>query len=1305
MDYLDMLLKSPPPNESSATTDVMSSEHQFPAFSSRNDKVQTKRKRLAERIVNTDELVRQVKQLKETNKKLSDFQRTAEKVSDLYQQEKQQRQELECRQKQLTERCNLLDEDLDAHKSQKEYLKDKLKEMELPATAKDVAITYIQLAHRMMDKELGGGGLLRRETIMLRKLKDYCKKENIEIPTTQSPDNRRKAVKTSTSIKQGEHLQNPTTTDTQKPTTLKLEDKFNMSPTPQPKPMTCEFAVQCGGSVVMKDQATQHRNTTATRGTTTATFFTKHNVGTCFPELTPPPTAEEILKEILSWDVTPISPINDIFPKELEPPLVSKINVGTCTTLCNVHREIDFLSAIPSQIKHSNSRPPSRGVKDEIAMPSGSFDYINIAREFLNSLPQNQLPTSPPSAFEEMCLCFFGQLLFRILQKRSDPTPVTSQPMSQADFLNWLNHGVIFNEATGSFTPKNNKGYEANAESRKDVGTDPIVDESISIGVDLTPIYLPPKPKSKIRKRKTKPDSNSSSETAINFVSSLNAFHQPSCDNLEADLKPEERYLLDLTSKIAEQTLVNNSDTKEQCTQNILQFSEEQKLTHKKRKMKLTLFGNDSDSQDSGDEEMMTDLEKTQTVQMANIGNSPELPFCKNSSDTGELNCCPFDTLDAQTVKGGHNSKISFGCDSLVETETTSNPLTSLQLTSEQTGHWNCSDTSVLGDFDFENNESIDRNKGRAAYGRYADSEDSDSEDLRESEIKGSLEDKGTNISLKNSPECNFNSDSFESIELVIDTERGDHIECGGRNESKIIPYPPNRKRKRTSSSQSDYPTDKRMTRLRAKKLQLESPGKEDNHEEKTMTNKLEISSSADCDNTLLESMPSIASHTFSDLESPASPAAVDCATENVCQPKNIPLIPRDPVGNKPKALLFYLIKTAESGPKTRGPRNTLQQPEMKRLLLNIATYFKESLEIESSCSDFADVLKKITTDTTTIINAIISTFAQLKHDENVTVCRLLTVVKYLETKQANFIGRFLHVLEQRMFSVKEKNSSAEAHKFLKLYLKLLSLQANLGSSTTYVNPARLLIAKILYYYTTDMPSLVLEVVNQYPTVLPHREERSYDHSDPLITVIKHLLMCYKYNVEDEKKADRALLSKLRYEYHFQPFEPTKNQVLENLIEKLKAGKVQDLCYAFALFCRRSFKLLVIQDVLTEQLMPLALTYCDLCTHTEEYVERCETLIQCISLIVKQLESQTDISAYLLFFKLQLKNPRPCIQQAAVQAIIRLQRFGFKNVIEALHNYRPNYELTPMTRAMLRTFVENRRQYQSQRPFRQPKNT
>ncbi|KAM8711729.1 hypothetical protein ACLKA7_012269 [Drosophila subpalustris] len=1382
-----------------------------------------KKLRLSERIAETDDLVRQLKQLQDNQLQLKDLQRSAGEVTQLFHSEKQQRIELERRVNEQNERCTDLEKQLDVQQLNCEKLQEQLTRRALPVDAKDMVTLFMQLMQRV-DEDSHASGFLRREHNLLRKIKDYCKSANINIPAMKSSTGKRsKATAAASQVTQ------TTQTDA-------LQGSKVILPS---KPETCSVATQSENLVTTRNQGTQHKNMTFTRGTTTASFIKKHDVGTSFPEPKPALSVHQILDEMLSWNkpfITPLSPIIDLQP---EPEVLQTVSMGTCTDLCNVQRVIDFLPELPTELKRS--RPPSRAsVKDELTMPVGAAALSgyghHMAKELLHLLPQSQsiLTTLPPHVFEEIWQVM-GQMVLVVLQRRSTsssvPTPLPTMPAStinQADFSSWFD---AYESSLNQSQANNKEDAELEVPSETttgiNVGTDPITPPPPQIGLDLTPIRLLvkpkfrvlPKPKPKPKKKKRRVVNNLRAlskrekiasktavpiETAVQFLSNLNVFKSPICDNLDNQLDAEERQLLELTSaaeKNEQQSPVASLPSKNQM--NLLYDSNdvsddglpppfevpENRSSSRSNPNKL-LFDSDEDSDDKlpalevsedilqsrltsslrKDEDLHDrqpspneDIEElsqsrpiysscevqTDDVQhphlevkdpsqnrFSSLSNQIKLSFDSDGdsdeslqsgltsslskdgdSDDGQsfLN---EDPLQSRPKSLSRRDQIKLLFDSDDDSENEQPPQHEVQESPPQIR--STSSSSEDGNSDDEQpslqqmEEKIPQSIPEFAY----DNEqikslfdcNRDLVDEQNSLLKGEgiatqhtltcsprtdhvkvlfdcneqnqlLKDEPTCLQIQASTPFEHDSDleSVDSNNLVIDdgnVEDGNEAEQLANAEPTIILPVAKRKRKSSScSSCENQPFEKRLTRSQAKLLEIE---RETNAAIKTID-------SLNVANELQSSCIT--------SSSPMSPVVGgSCEEENDIEPIEIPL--EHPGGehsaSEPKALLCYVVNEVKANAKHRDPqKQLLSKFEMEQLQLKMVNCLKKSVPLDTTC------IKLITDDETVAFDVIITACGELQDDS--ALDRLLSLVGQIECQRGSFIERFMNSLEQRLFSLKERLNGQLAHKYVRLYLQLTGLQSTLTvPGQGYLNPARLLLAKILYHYNRDVIMLVLEVLRHYPTVLPHREERDYDNGDPLITVIKHLLMSHKYDMQDAQGPDRALLSKLRFEYHFQPYEPTKQQVIENLVEKLKAGRLHHLSYAFALFCRRSVALQVTKDVLETHLLPLVNTYCDLCMQSEEYDARVECLLQSVSMIVKQLplHSKMDISNYIALFKrLLVAVPRPGVQQAAVQAILRTQRFGYGFALEALQSYRPNYQLSPMTRAMMRSFAERRVHY------------
>ncbi|XP_017072826.1 little elongation complex subunit 1 [Drosophila eugracilis] len=1370
--------------------------------------VGSKRSRLAERISHSDELIRQVKQLKAQNKQLIDLQRTAQEVTDLYQKEKQQRIELEKRCKQAQDKCEDLEKELDAQALNCENLQEELHVKGLPVDAKDVLSILMQLAQRLGDD----CGLLRRHQNILKKLRDHCKAVNISPPTPKSPNPRNKRKSQQPGVNQS------TQTD-EEPT--------------KATPVLCSVAVQVENLIETRDQGTQHKNTTTTRGTTTASFIKQHDVGTCFPEPKPLPNVRQILDEMLSWRedilIEPMSPLSDPQP-ELDIPATA--SVATCTTLCDIHREIDFISDLSAQIKVSASRPPSRTMLDSVKEETRTSR--ELAKELFNFLPQNQscLTSLPPQAFEELWQVF-GQMVLGLLHRRSNPSLATPPSVSQADFSSWLYELYEGTQSQTELTSDKNISKRDFATSTEciDVGTNPIIESpNISYGGDVTPIRLPSKPRepkrrSKKRKAGTEPkhilkrkclemepvglEKNTESEveheqkpeTAIQFLSNLKSFNMANCDNLEMELDEEELYLLQLTSVSKKQD--NDENMRDEVSKDSESLAENTELPLPGNNVKDCLSAvqkeNVSSSKDDTANEENCNSQNKNNKSLSNKTQNSDVNTFKcpqtytswaefspieaiplhpssYSSDV-ETNAMKENVLAEERIKPFSEKPDDlpersdlvtslFGSDSDIEYESSEDHIDSQfpeskddSDDSDETNTNQRTKDLLFGsesDSDGEEEQVVNKLQDnefelivqKNQFDKLNTSESAPIEEVSESNTAKEPSLKELADKNEHEDDCQVNTvsiaspslpdlvivepplltenscpevqtkenaqqttyiatqsssdESEDECSLVID-EAISTMQPEEKHSARKIPVKPRSQNEVKISS----PPEVRFTRQRARQLldeekcnpvkgvslvqQIRNQLKQAFIKSEPFNNDLkldfnpthEVREKASETHIELEAIE----HTYAiSEESPASPVPTSM-DELTDPPTEIPLeqaVTSNEDGQY-KSILQHVIN-AEKGVKkfNKMKRKSLGKSQ-PQLCASIGKYLRDTIQLESTCSDLALEIYKVTKDENVIVNAMVTVICKIGTEEN-PVERLMTALKYF-----NFSQRFMAELEERLFrNVKERPNAELALKYVKLYLKAVSLQANM--SVGYVNPARLLLAKILYHFDRDMPPLALELLCQFPTVLPHREQREYDNSDPLITVIKHLLMSRQYDMHDPEGPERLLLSKLRFEYHFQPFEPTSHQVLENLVGKLKAGRLEELGYAFALFCRRSANLKVFDTVLGEHLMPLAISSCDLAAENDSYDDRLVLLLHCISVVLKPLPKQTDISAFIGFLKrLLVAVPRSGVQLAAVQAGLRLQRFGFKYTLDVLKEYRPNYQLDPLTRAMLRCFVERRK--------------
>ncbi|XP_013118837.2 little elongation complex subunit 1 [Stomoxys calcitrans] len=309
----------------------------------------------------------------------------------------------------------------------------------------------------------------------------------------------------------------------------------------------------------------------------------------------------------------------------------------------------------------------------------------------------------------------------------------------------------------------------------------------------------------------------------------------------------------------------------------------------------------------------------------------------------------------------------------------------------------------------------------------------------------------------------------------------------------------------------------------------------------------------------------------------------------------------------------------------------------------------------------------------------------------NLTLQRLFYLLKHLMPVNTNACSALLQRIESHIFTCQqvEKISLHGSLHLAQLYL----IACKFLEPQTHQHPARCFIAKCLYYYSLKAIPMIHEVLMWYPTALPPKEDASYDRSNALITVIQHCLMCTKYDMERPELRGKALISKLRYEYHYTAYSPTIEEVTINLVDKLKTSKFdKDISISFALFGKRLHPSKTESAILQAHLLPLANEYFNEALKNTEYDARISTLLEIISMIVKPFPLDWDIDNYLnLFSRFLNAFGRKIIQEAAVCAILRLQRFGFVNCFSRLRSFNPNFAIEPQTQAMFKSFIHRKK--------------
>lgn len=302
-----------------------------------------------------------------------------------------------------------------------------------------------------------------------------------------------------------------------------------------------------------------------------------------------------------------------------------------------------------------------------------------------------------------------------------------------------------------------------------------------------------------------------------------------------------------------------------------------------------------------------------------------------------------------------------------------------------------------------------------------------------------------------------------------------------------------------------------------------------------------------------------------------------------------------------------------------------------------------------------------------------------------ITIKKIILYLQGAGEKTVHLVSRFV---EEFLFSTEShKHDLLLCMNLTHLYIGLLDL----NYETDLKIKARLYLAKCLYFYTDFAYPMVHQLILAFPGILPYNGDLTYDRSDALISTIQCVLMnTYYANSTNQHLKMMKLFNLLTYRYKYQPMKPSKQDLIQNLISKIKAGKIKNVSLCFAIFCRRNDPNWNENMIIEPCLLPLLTEYYKILHITEVNDKKIVCLLETISLLIKPINITSDISNYLNIFSqfVSASVYRKSIQEAALFAIIRLSRFGYMNCYNVIKNLnRCEIPLEATTKAALKTFL------------------
>lgn len=320
------------------------------------------------------------------------------------------------------------------------------------------------------------------------------------------------------------------------------------------------------------------------------------------------------------------------------------------------------------------------------------------------------------------------------------------------------------------------------------------------------------------------------------------------------------------------------------------------------------------------------------------------------------------------------------------------------------------------------------------------------------------------------------------------------------------------------------------------------------------------------------------------------------------------------------------------------------------------------------------------------------------------TVQQLVLLVKTLNEKLFTLDKVLLHEIDRRVFTLKAGADKVMLESITALTYLYIGIS---DSSRLYGCTARLFIYKCLYYYNFKGLPLIYLVLKAFPHALPKKGSVYYDNSDAMVSTIRTVLMNINFmersNAPDAALYKKAELMKLfKYFYGYQPGQPTYDELITNLVEKIKANKLKNVDYCLILVAKRKGYEWAKDAIVQKHLYPLLNDYLKQLDSTAnnsspQLTNQICCLMFTISAILKTQPNFQDVSRYMQMFgnivQLAAGGAGTCnqrVQEAAVAGLVRFTRFGFADIYEWLARWSPAYEVSGRTKLMLATFVHRK---------------
>uniref|UniRef100_A0A9I3FGY5 Uncharacterized protein n=1 Tax=Anopheles epiroticus TaxID=199890 RepID=A0A9I3FGY5_9DIPT len=335
---------------------------------------------------------------------------------------------------------------------------------------------------------------------------------------------------------------------------------------------------------------------------------------------------------------------------------------------------------------------------------------------------------------------------------------------------------------------------------------------------------------------------------------------------------------------------------------------------------------------------------------------------------------------------------------------------------------------------------------------------------------------------------------------------------------------------------------------------------------------------------------------------------------------------------------------------------------------------------------------------------------------------KLILVVRHLGYGLGTLEDVLMRELDRRMFQL--KGDTLPVSSLIALTFLYIGLEDSKPSETPWKRQynVRLYIYKCMYYFGFKCLPLIYYVLRAFPFALPKQGSPHYDNADAMIGTIRTILMNVNYNEKCVGTSDASLFRKrellwlLRNTYGYQQASPTYDELVVNLVEKIRANKLRNVAHALILVAKRKgydwARVHIIQrriypllnDYLKQFELMRASSFIECSTSAvpipgssssmlaESLDDRIVACIFTIASIMKTQPSNEDASRVMQIFTtiVQLAEGNRAIQEEAIAGLIKFSRFGLVDVFQRLSSWVPTYPISDRIKLMLTTMINRK---------------